>query len=53
MPPAWSRLYSVLMIVVGAVAWPGELDLAPDTMHREIQEHGAWVLTAGQIPQET
>lgn len=28
----------------GFVEWPGELDLAPDAMHREIAEHGRWVL---------
>jgi hypothetical protein len=25
------------------VTWPGELDLAPDTMHRCIKESGEWV----------
>lgn len=29
----------------GAVAWPGNLDLAPDAMYREIREHGEWFLT--------
>ena len=29
----------------GAVAWPGDLDLAPDAMHRAIQEHGEWLLS--------
>lgn len=28
----------------GAVTWPGELDLAPDAMHKEIKDHGEWVL---------
>lgn len=28
----------------GAVAWPGDLDLAPDAMYQEIQSHGEWVL---------
>lgn len=28
----------------GAVAWPGELDLAPDAMHTAIQEHPVWLL---------
>lgn len=28
----------------GAVAWPGELDLAPDAMHAAIQEHEVWLL---------
>lgn len=26
------------------VTWPGELDLAPDAMHRHIKESGEWVL---------
>jgi len=26
------------------VAWPGELDLAPDAMHTAIQEHSEWAL---------
>jgi hypothetical protein len=29
---------------LGAVTWPGELDLAPDAMHAEIKAHGTWVL---------
>lgn len=28
----------------GAVTWPGELDLAPDAMYREIRAHKRWVL---------
>jgi hypothetical protein len=28
----------------GAVAWPGDVDLAPDAMYREIRQHGEWVL---------
>lgn len=28
----------------GFVAWPGELDLAPDAMHDAILKHGRWVL---------
>lgn len=28
----------------GAVTWPGEIDLAPDAMYREIKAHGRWVL---------
>ena len=31
-------------VVDGVVTWPGELDLAPDAMHDEIQAHGEWVL---------
>lgn len=28
----------------GAVVWPGQIDLAPDAMYREIKTHGVWVL---------
>uniref|UniRef100_UPI0035CC69A8 DUF2442 domain-containing protein n=1 Tax=uncultured Sphingomonas sp. TaxID=158754 RepID=UPI0035CC69A8 len=29
---------------MGAVTWPGELDLAPDRMHHDIRDHGECVL---------
>jgi hypothetical protein len=29
---------------IGAVTWPGEIDLAPDAMHDEIKKNGKWVL---------
>ena len=29
-------------VVLGLVTWPGDLDLAPDAMHREIKAHGVW-----------
>ena len=28
----------------GTVTWPGEIDLAPDAMYREIKRAGEWVL---------
>jgi hypothetical protein len=28
----------------GAVAWPGDLDLAPDAMYLAIKERGEWIL---------
>lgn len=31
-------------VVAGVVTWPGELDLAPDAMHEEIQANGSWIL---------
>ena len=31
-------------VVLGAVTWPGELDLAPDAMYDAIQARGEWVL---------
>ena len=29
---------------LGAVTWPGEIDLAPDAMHDEITRNGSWTL---------
>ena len=37
-------LFSQVGIEMGAVWWPGDVDLAPDAMHDEIAEHGEWVL---------
>jgi len=37
-------LFAQVTLEYGAVAWPGELDLAPDAMHAAIQEHGVWSL---------
>ena len=31
-------------VILGAVTWPDDLDLAPDAMHREIQAHGTWIV---------
>jgi len=28
----------------GAVAWPGDIDLAPDAMYQRIKSRGEWVL---------
>jgi hypothetical protein len=28
----------------GAVAWPNNLDLAPDAMYNEIKTNGVWIL---------
>lgn len=37
-------LFNQVDLVYGAVTWPGELDLAPDSMHDEIKANGEWVL---------
>jgi len=37
-------LFRKVFVEHGAVTWPGELDLAPDAMHAEIQKTGIWVL---------
>jgi hypothetical protein len=37
-------LFNKVFLDFGAVAWPGELDLAPDAMYDEIKAKGEWVL---------
>jgi hypothetical protein len=39
-----STLFSQAHLELGVVSWPGDIDLAPDTMYREIKQHGKWVL---------
>jgi len=39
------KLFRQARITLGAVTWPGDLDLAPDAMHRPIKEQGKWILT--------
>jgi hypothetical protein len=31
-------------VALGAVTWPGDLDLAPDAMHRAIGTQGEWIV---------
>ena len=38
-------LFRRVTVFLGAVTWPGDLDLAPDAMHREIKQHGKWTIT--------
>ena len=38
------EVFSQVRIEAGAVTWPGEIDLAPDAMYREIKRSGKWVL---------
>jgi hypothetical protein len=38
------QFFNQVFVDRGAVAWPGDIDLAPDAMYREIQDHGEWVL---------
>lgn len=28
----------------GVVSWPGDIDIAPDAMYKEIKQNGRWVL---------
>jgi hypothetical protein len=38
------KLFRQVRISLGAVTWPGDLDLAPDSMHRAIKENGKWII---------
>ena len=35
------ELFCKVFVEHGTVAWPGEIDLAPDTLYRELQKVGA------------
>ena len=37
-------LFCQARIELGAVTWPGDLELAPDAMHHAIREHGSWIV---------
>jgi len=37
-------LFKQVYIDAGAVAWPGDLDLAPDAMYSAIKRQGEWIL---------
>jgi hypothetical protein len=39
-----SNIFRQARIEFGAVSWPGNIDLAPDAMYREIKRSGEWVL---------
>jgi hypothetical protein len=39
------EVFRQVKLNLGAVSWPGELDLAPDAMHQAIKEHGKWIIT--------
>jgi len=41
---ATPALFAQAFVDCGAVTWPGEIDLAPDAMHRAVQETGIWIL---------
>ena len=38
--------FEQVAVEMGAVVWPGGLDLAPDAMHAEIRRHGEWRVRA-------
>jgi Protein of unknown function (DUF2442) len=37
-----AALFGQVYVEFGAVTWPGEIDLAPDAMHRQIEAAGSW-----------
>jgi hypothetical protein len=37
-------LFNRVFISLGAVTWPGDLDLAPDAMYDEIRANGRWIV---------
>ena len=37
-------VFEQVRVESGTVTWPGEIDLAPDAMYREIKRSGEWVL---------
>lgn len=37
-------LFQKISIQHGAVTWPGDIDLAPDEMHTQIQKNGFWCI---------
>jgi hypothetical protein len=37
-------LFAQARLQLGAVTWPGDLDLAPDAMHAAIKRHGTWLV---------
>ncbi|MBF0141421.1 MAG: DUF2442 domain-containing protein [Magnetococcales bacterium] len=39
------QLFSKVTIDYGAVTWPGEIDLAPDALHDEIEQNGEWIVS--------
>lgn len=38
------NLFRRVRIELGAVTWPGNLDLAPDAMYRAIKSSGTWIV---------
>jgi hypothetical protein len=37
-------LFRQAHVTLGAVTWPGDLDLAPDAMYQAIRERGEWIV---------
>jgi hypothetical protein len=43
-PLADASLFAKVTLECGAVAWPGDLDLAPDAMHEALRNQTVWTL---------
>lgn len=41
-----ARFFEQVFVDHGAVAWPGDIDLAPDAMYEEIRNQGEWLLAS-------
>ena len=37
-------VFAQVRVESGVVSWPGDIDLAPDAMYREIKRAGEWIL---------
>ena len=42
-------VFAQVSVELGAVTWPGELDLAPDAMYDAIRQTGKWVFPAESL----
>jgi hypothetical protein len=42
-------VFDAVHVELGAVAWPGELDLAPDALHAAIRAKGECVLSPNSL----
>ncbi len=47
------NIFNKVCIEYGAVAWPNEINLAPDAMYDEIKSNGVWTLKQGDNPNNT
>ncbi len=46
MPLRDPAFFAQAYVEAGVVTWPGEIDLAPDTLHREIRQSGNYRMPA-------
>ena len=38
------KVFDAVYVCLGAVTWPGEIDLAPDAMYEALRATGEWIL---------